>query len=277
MCANHGTDVSGQGEHAADQPRLVDLSKWQRRDIVRALAGGTLLLAAPGCATNPETGRSQFIMVDEGQLQQMALQSWQQVRAQNRVWNNAAQTRRLDTVGRRIATAAGRGNQAWEFVLFDSPEKNAFVLPGNKVGFYRGLIEICDRDDHIACVLGHEVGHVTGRHAAERYSRETAQATALQVAGAATNNQMAMAALGLGAQVGLSLPFSRDMETEADRLGLNYMHAASYDVRQAIPFWQRMSAGGGARQPELLSTHPNPATRIEDIRAYINSRGWGPA
>jgi predicted Zn-dependent protease len=197
------------------------------------------------------------------------------VRQQTRTWNNSAAQRRFEAVGRRIVNAAGRGGQSWEFVLFDSPELNAFVLPGGQVGFYRGLYEICERDDWIATVLGHEVGHVTGRHAAERYSREAATQTALQVAGAQINSQLAIAALGLGAQVGLSLPFSREQESEADILGLNYMHAAGYDPRQAIPLWQRMSQSG-ARQPEFLSTHPDPANRIERIRAYINQQGWGP-
>ena len=116
-----------------------------------------------------------------------------------------------------------------------APQKNAFVLPGGQVGFYRGLYEICDRDDYMATVLGHETGHVTGRHAAERYSREAATQTALQVAGASVNSQLAMAALGLGAQVGLSLPFSREQEAEADILGINYMHAAGYDPQPGDP------------------------------------------
>ena len=254
-------------------------ASWKRRDLVRAFAGGAAALALPACetSTNPETGRGQMILIDERQLEQMALQAWAQQRQQTPIWNNRAAQERLETVGRRIAQGAGRGNQAWEFALFDSPQKNAFVLPGNKVGFYRGLMEISSRDDYIATVLGHEVGHVTGRHAAERYSREMVTQTALQVAGAQISNRVAMAALGLGAQVGLSLPFSRDQESEADILGLNYMHAANYDVRQAIPFWNAMASGGGSRPPELLSTHPDPANRIERIRGYINEQGWGPA
>lgn len=267
MCEHHAS---------AEAPKLVDVSKMDRRDLLRGLASGTLVLVAAGCATNTETGRQQFIIIDESQLQQASLQAWAQMRQQTRTWNNAAAQRRLETVGTRIVQAAGRGNQRWEFVLFDSAEKNAFVLPGGQVGFFRGLYEISDRDDYIATVLSHEVGHVTGRHAAERYSREAATQTALQVAGTQVNSQLAMAALGLGAQVGLSLPFSREQESEADILGLRYMRQAGYDVRQAIPFWQRMSSGGGSRPPEFLSTHPDPAGRIERIRAYINEQGWGP-
>lgn len=247
-----------------------------RRDVLRGAAAGALAMAAGACATNPETGRQQFIMIDDASLSQAALQAWAQQIQREPTWNNRAAQTRLERVGMRIVTAAGRGNQQWEFRLFDSPQKNAFVLPANKVGFYRGLYEICDVDDYMATVLGHETGHVTGRHAAERYSRAMATNAALQVAGTQINSQVAMQALGLGAQVGLLLPFSRDQESEADIIGIRYMHNAGYDVKQAIPFWQRMQASGGSRPPEFLSTHPGPENRIQRIRNYINQQGWGP-
>lgn len=268
MCQHH---------EIADDAAQKDITAVGRRDILRGAAAGALALTAGACTTpNPETGRDQFIIIDESQLQQASLQAWAQMRQQVPAWTNATAQRRLETVGRRIVNAAGRGNQSWEFALFNSDQKNAFVLPGGQVGFYRGLYEMCERDDWMACVLGHETGHVTGRHAAERYSREVATQTALQVAGTQINSRVAMAALGLGAQVGLSLPFSREQEAEADILGIRYMRSAGYDVREAIPFWQRMQSGGGSRPPEFLSTHPDPDNRIQRIRNYINQQGWGP-
>jgi len=263
--------------HANEGAKLVDPARLDRRGLLRGLAAGAVAAAA-GCATyeNPVTGRGQFIIVDEAQLQQASLSAWQQVRQQTPQWNNATAQRRLETVGRRIVQAAGRANQSWEFVLFDSPQKNAFVLPGGQVGFYRGLYEMSERDDWMATVLGHEVGHVTGRHAAERYSREVATQTALQVAGTQINSQIAMAALGLGAQVGVALPFSREQEAEADIIGIRYMQSAGYDPKQAIPFWQAMQSGGGSRPPAFLSTHPDPEGRIERLRNFINQQGWGP-
>lgn len=251
--------------------------KLDRRNLLRGAAASAVGLALPACTTvNPVTGREQMILIDDAQLSQAALQAWAQQVRQTPTWNNRAAQARLERVGMRIVSAAGRGNQPWEFRLFDSDQKNAFVLPANKVGFYRGLYEICDKDDWIACVLGHETGHVTGRHAAERYSREMVTQGALRVAGAAINSDIATAALGLGAQVGLSLPFSRQQEAEADIIGIRYMHDAGYDVREAIPFWQRMESSGGSRPPEFLSTHPNPDNRIARITAFINRQGWGP-
>lgn len=288
MCTHHSHELPahelpGATEPAAEaQPRLVDLSTMPRRDLIRGLALGTIAVVAPGCATNPETGRSQLLLVDEGQLVQMSLSAWDEQKRKTPVSRDPGLNARLSRVGRRIADASGRGAQPWEFVVFDTPEKNAFVLPGNKVGFYRGLMEIADKDDHIACVLGHEVGHVTGRHAAERFSQNTAAQLGLGIGaaamGASTQNgqsrQLAMAALGLGVQVGVLLPFSREQETEADRLGIDYMHRAGYDVRESLVFWKRMEAGGGSRPPQFLSTHPDPANRMVALRAYINARGY---
>ena len=247
-----------------------------RRTVLAGLAGGGLLSGAGCTTTNPVTGRGQLILIDEAQLSQAALQAWDQQVRQTPTWNDRPAQARLERIGTRIVTAAGLGDQAWEFRLFDTKEKNAFVLPANKVGFYRGLYEICAVDDWIGCVLGHETGHVTGRHAAERYSREMVTQTALGVAGVAIHSDMARAALGMGAQVGLSLPFSREQEAEADIIGIGYMNAAGYDVGQAIPFWQRMEADAGSRAPEFLSTHPSPDNRVQRIRDYVNRRGWGP-
>lgn len=236
------------------------------------------LFAAPlaACATNEVTGRSQLILIDDNQLMQMSLDAWAQERQRNPVWNNSAQNARLQRVGWAIARTVNIPNAQWEFVLFDRAERNAYVLPGGKVGFYRGLMDICDRDDHIATVLGHEVGHVVGRHAAERVSRSLAQQGLMTVAGASIDSSLLRQAVGLGVQVGVALPFSREQESEADRVGIDLMHAAGFDVRQAIPFWERMNTQGGARPSEMLSTHPAPTTRIADLRAYINQRSWGP-
>lgn len=269
MCDHHAAEASST---------QTELSLLDRRGLLRGAAAGALALTAGACQTtlNPETGREQFIIVNDAQIEQAALQAWGQQIQREPTWNNRAAQARLERVGQRIVNAAGRGGQAWEFRLFDSAEKNAFVLPANKVGFYRGLYEICDNDDYIATVLGHETGHVTGRHAAERYSREVATQTVVQVAGAATNSDIAAAALGLGAQVGISLPFSREQEAEADILGIRYMHSAGYDPKQSIPFWQRMQQGAQSRPPEFLSTHPDPDNRIQRLRNYINQQGWGP-
>jgi predicted Zn-dependent protease len=278
MCELHQNHAHAD----ADAPRLVDLSTMKRRDIVRALAAGSLALVAPACATNPETGRSQLVFIDDGALSQLAQQSWLEQKRTTPVSTDPALNARLRGIGARIAMAAGRSNEQWDYVVFDTPEKNAFVLPGNKVGFYKGLMQLAENDSQIATVLGHEVAHVTGRHAAERFSQGTAAQLGLAIGGVAAGSaiddpgtrQLAMAALGLGVQVGLLLPYSRLQESEADRLGIDYMHRAGFDVRESVKFWERMNSSGGSRPPELLSTHPDPINRMQALRGYINARGY---
>lgn len=277
MCASDDHAGHDHGLPAVDRPTVVDLSTMKRRDVVRGLAAGTLLLA--GCETNPVTGRSQLVGLapDESQLAAMALDAWTKQKQSTPISRDPAANARLQRVGTRIANVSGLQNVQWEFVVFDKPEKNAFVLPGGKVGFYKGLMDIATKDDHIATVLGHEVGHVQGRHAAERYS----QGVAAQLGGAVAqqsglgSSQLAMAALGLGLQVGVLLPFSRGQESEADRIGVDNMHRAGYDVRESVRFWEIMAReAGGSRGPTLLSTHPSPEGRMAELRAYINQRGY---
>jgi predicted Zn-dependent protease len=286
MCLNHPADPPGARLTAEPQAQIVDLAKMPRRDLLRALASGSLVVLAPAavtaCATNPETGRSQFAMVGDGEMAQLAASAWNEQKQKTPISRDPRLNAQLNRVGDRIKRAAGRENQPWEFVVFDTNEKNAFVLPGNKVGFYRGLMELSENDDQIATVLGHEVGHVTGRHAAERMSQQLAAQGGMQIGGAIIGGQisnpqtarMATQALGLGVQVGLLLPYSRLQESEADRLGVDYMHRAGYDVRQSLRFWERMNQSGGSRPPQILSTHPDPVNRMNELRAYINARGY---
>ncbi len=277
MCADHETAGHHHGLPAVTAPTLVDLSTLKRRDVLMGLASGTLLLA--GCETNAVTGRSQFTALAPGdtQLAAMALDSWTQQKRSTPISRDPALNARLQRVGQRIAAVSGL-NVQWEFVVFDKDEKNAFVLPGGKVGFYKGLMNLATKDDHIACVMGHEVGHVQARHAAERYSQQTGSQLLLgaaQVGLQGSQNANAwMAAIGLGAQVGILLPYSRLQESEADRVGVDNMHKAGYDVRESVKFWELMAQQGGSRGPSILSTHPSPEGRMEALRAYINQRGY---
>lgn len=252
-----------------------------RRDIVRGLAAGTVVaFAATGCTENPATGRSQFILVSDGQLAQLAASSWTQLKRKERISNNPAHNARLTRVGRKIANTAGLGSYNWEYVVFDNDAINAFVMPGGKVGFYSGIMNLFENDDQLAVVMGHETGHVVGRHAAERYSQSiaadvglTASAIALEASDVQYSREIA-AVLGIGVTLGVILPYSRRHELEADRLGINYMHKAGYNPRQAIPFWEKMAAKGGSRPPEFLSTHPDPTTRINAIRQQLLNLGY---
>jgi predicted Zn-dependent protease len=278
MCADNEHAGHGHGLPVVDKPTLVDLSKFKRRDVLLGLASGTVLLA--GCETNAVTGRSQFVGLAPGdqQLAAMALDSWTKQKQSTPISRDPALNAQLTRVGQRIAAVSGLTNVQWEFVVFDTPEKNAFVLPGGKVGFYKGLMQLAQNDAQIAAVMGHEVGHVQARHAAERYSQQTGSELLLGAAQVGLQNSANanawMAAIGLGAQVGILLPYSRLQESEADRVGVDNMYRANFDVREAVRFWEIMAQQGGSRGPTLLSTHPSPEGRMQDLRNYINARGY---
>ncbi len=254
--------------------------KMHRRDLVRGLWAGTMLVGVSGAAGCADT--AQFFAPSEAQLAPLAEQAWEQTKAETPISNDRAANALLQRVGPRIAQAAGAYNANWEFVVFDSEEKNAFVLPGGKVGFYKGLIDFADNEDQIAAVMGHETGHVTQRHAALRAGQQQATALGLALGSVAvgasgiSNDQKnaALAVMGAGATVGIMLPFSRQNELEADIVGVDYMQVAGYDVTQAITLWQKMGAASQGRPTEWMSTHPNPETRIDELRRYINSRGY---
>jgi predicted Zn-dependent protease len=241
---------------------------------------GAIAFVATGCSTNPETGSNQLILIDDASLTQQSLAAWQDIKTKTPVSKDAALNARLNAVARRIVNATGRGQEPWEFVVFDSPALNAFVLPGGKVGCYRGLMELANFDDELGFVLGHEVGHVSARHAAERYSRAALAEVGVQIAGSALGNSSSAAArqagglLGVGVQYGLILPFSRDQETQADRLGVDYMVKAGYDPRASLGVWTKMAAAEKTRTPEWLSTHPLPEERIQNLKNYINQKGY---
>ncbi len=171
MLCNHGHHHENCDHVDKDTQEMLN-----RRLMVQALAaGGALSLAAPalsGCATNPETGSKQFLLVGDSQLSQMAASSWSEAKAKLPTSRDPRYLRRLQNIGSRVSRGANKSDEAWDYAVFEKDSKNAFVLPGNRVGFYKGMMDFADNDDQIAAVMGHEVGHVTGKHAAERVSQQ---------------------------------------------------------------------------------------------------------
>ncbi len=258
--------------------------EMSRRAIITGLAAGTVMPIVTGCQTNPETGASQFLLVGEGQIAQMAVSAWNEMKQQTPISKDRSLNTRVDRVWNRIAQGANRADQQWEVEVFDTEDVNAFVMPGNKVGVYRGITELTENDDQLASVLGHEVGHVAGRHAAERYSIQLAGQLAL-VAGAIAVEQSEtlrkygseIGVLGGAAlQFGVLLPYSRAHELQADKLGVDYMYRSGFRVAEAPRLWDLMGSKGSGtnRPPEFMSTHPNPDRRATELRQYINARGY---
>jgi predicted Zn-dependent protease len=167
----------------------------------------------------------------------------------------------------------------WEVRVFESPQVNAFALPGRKIGVYQGLLQVATNQDQLAAVIGHEVGHVLARHGNERISQQTmaqysqaAVATVVQSADMGSETgQMVMAGFGLGAQYGVLMPFGRSHETEADTIGLDLMAKAGFDPQASVVLWQNMAAAsGGQAPPEWASTHPSNESRIANLQSHMD-------
>ncbi len=252
------------------------------------LLAGLLLLAVvlAACATVPITGRRQLSLIPDSQMNAMSFSQYDQVLKESTLSKDAAATEQVRRVGRRIQGAVEKYFQqqgqsqllqdyAWDFNLIESKEINAWCMPGGKVAFYTGILPVCKDDAGIAVVMGHEVAHAIARHGGERMSQELA----VQLGGVALSEAMKskpeqtrnlwLTAFGAGTQVGLLLPFSRQHESEADRMGLIFMAMAGYDPHEAPKFWERMSAGSGSAPPQWLSTHPSDETRIRQLNEHL--------
>lgn len=220
------------------------------------------------CATSP-LGRSQLKLYSDQDMAKMGALAFQQTAQKTPVTTDAKLTRFVGCVADAITRQANYQAQ-WNVKVFKSDEINAFALPGGEIGVYSGLFKVVRNQDQLAAVLGHEVSHVIAGHANERVSDQALTQAALQMAGASgAVGSGTMALLGIGAQVGILLPFSRTQESEADLLGLDLMSQAGFDPRQAVVLWQNMQQAAGNKPPELLSDHPADSRRIAQIQARL--------
>lgn len=242
-----------------------------RRQIF-SYAAASLLLAA--CATSP-LGRSQLKLYSDDEMAKLGSTAFQQTEQKTPVSADGHTTAYVNCVANAITHELPNGGGNWDVKVFDSKDVNAFALPGGKIGVYTGLLKVTQSQDQLAAVIGHEVSHVLAGHSNERVSQQSATNAGLQVAslvigGNGLLGDAALGALGLGAQYGILLPFSRVHESEADLLGLDLMAKAGFDPRQAVELWQNMSrVAGGQKPPEFASTHPSDATRIRQIEARL--------
>ncbi len=242
--------------------------------LVLALLGLSLFAAA--CSTVPVTGRSALNLIPDGQANALGADAYQQVLTENRIITSGPDYERVVRVGRALAEVSNEPSFVWDFNLIDDDKQvNAFCLPGGKVAVYSGILPVCQNADGLAVVMGHEIAHAVARHGSERMTNGLAfeiggmGLEALLGEKSPQSRQLILAAYGMGGQVGILLPFSRNHESEADRIGLIYMAKAGYDPQEAPRFWERMNAAGGARPPAWLSTHPDPANRVRDLQKWM--------
>jgi len=258
-----------------------------KRKIILSSVGIAALIIS--CAKNPFTGKSTLALVPNSEILPSAFQQYNQFLTENKVITGTTDAKKVETVGTKIKVAAEKwlnangyndylAGYAWEYKLVDSKEVNAWCMPGGKIVVYSGILPITKNDAGLATVLGHEVSHALANHGQQRMSAEMlSQLGAVGVGAAvggksAATQQIAMTAYGAATQYGGILPFSRNHELEADRIGLLLMAIAGYNPDEAVSFWERMSAQSNGQAPaEFASTHPSDANRIAQIKELIPS------
>ncbi len=246
---------------------------------ITAAIAAAISLTIAACATSP-TGRNQVLLFSDQQLNEMGSQAFSGMKEELKISNKPVQNRYVECVADTLTALVPQNvySGQWEVVVFDDEQVNAFALPGGKIGVYTGLLDVAENQHQLAAVIGHEIGHVIAEHGNERMSQSTLINMGSQAVGQVlAANEVSqtgpiMAAIGLGVQVGVQLPFSRTHESEADLIGLALMAQAGFDPRQSVNLWQNMDAAStGQRPPELLSTHPAPDSRISNLQANMNS------
>jgi predicted Zn-dependent protease len=244
-----------------------------------ALAAITTLVFA-ACITSPVTGRQQLNLVSDGAMNQLGTETYKQQLAQAKADTNPEHKAMVERVSKRIVDAAEKDfhpGYQWTVSVIDDPKNvNAWCLPGGKIAVYSGIFPLTQDDNGLAVVLAHEVSHALAHHGAERMSRSMlmqlgeAGLLAAVSAGKPEAVQATGALLGLGAQLGVELPFSREQESEADHIGLVLMAKAGYDPAKAVDFWQRMTEyGKGKEPPAFLSDHPSSSDRVAAIQREL--------
>lgn len=242
-----------------------------RRALLR---GAGVAIAAPalgGCE------RIAPLLVSDEVLDQLGNQTWVALTSKLPASRDQWARKRVANIASRLLKVAGQEPFDWEVRVFASPQANAFVLPGRKMGVFEGMVRLASSDGELAAVIGHEIGHFQADHSRERVSAEVVKnwgmqmvSLLLQVNDVAFGREMA-ALLGIGLEFGLSRPYSRRQEIEADKLGIVTMASAGYDPRAAVNLWRQMAKRPGQGGPAILSTHPAPRARIRAIEEAIQT------
>jgi len=243
------------------------------------LAISTLTLLAGCQVTQSPTGRTQALMYSSADMNTLGAQSFEEIKKSEKIVTDNSVNNYVRCIANAITThvPASYGVAKWDVVVFDSPQVNAFALPGGHIGVYTGLLKVASTQHELAAVLGHEVGHVLANHSNERLSRNQITSMGMKMAGTGfdmagvANKELWMQGLGLGAQYGVALPFGRKQESESDKIGLDLMAKAGFKPEHSVSLWQAMAkASGGQQQMEFMSTHPSNERRISDLKKNMS-------
>ena len=256
----------------------------KRRDFIKKFS---CACCAPfflsSCTEVAITNRKQFSFVSEESINKQAKQAYDSIKKTENIIKSGSQVSMLNEVGKKVTTSVERyfnemgqfetlKNYEWEYILIDDPDTlNAWCMPGGKIAFYNGILDITENEDGMASVMGHEIAHAVAKHSLERASQSLALKVGTTILDIALEGALSSSSADdYIVNLGLTLPFNRLQESEADYLGLSFMTMAKYDNHEAYRVWERMQkAYEGKSPPEFLSTHPSPKNRIEKIKNWI--------
>ena len=256
----------------------------KRRDFIKKISCACCApLFLSSCTEVDITNRKQLSFVSEDSINKQAKQAYDSIKKTENIIKSGSQVRMLDEVGKKVTTSVESyfsemgqfetlKNYEWEYILIDDPDiLNAWCMPGGKIAFYTGILDITENEDGMASVMGHEIAHAVAKHSLERASQSLALKVGTTILDIALEGALSSSSADdYLVNLGLTLPFNRLQESEADYLGLSFMTMAQYDNNEAYKVWERMQkAKEGKSPPEFLSTHPSPKNRIEKIKNWI--------
>ena len=247
-------------------------------------------LLLPSCATVPITDRKQLSIVSEARINRQAAAAYENFRKKSKLITTGSQLKEVTDIGKKMEVAVSSffeksgkedptKNFGWDYVLVDNDKVvNAWCMPGGKIAVYTGLLKVTKNTNALSIVMGHEIAHAVARHSLERMSHAMTINLGTTVAdiflGGAINRTRNTVGQNTGLDIfklGITNPFGRKQETEADYLGLIFSSLSGYDIRESVKLWQRMSEKNkGKEPPAFLSTHPSSKKRIENLNDWIS-------
>ena len=261
-----------------------------RRLFLQFLGCGCLSFGISSCSTVPITDRKQLKLIPEESLNAKAAQIYEKVKEKEKLSNDISKLNEIKEIGKSMEYSISEYfdksnmldptiNFDWEYILIDNKKiKNAWCMPGGKIAIYTGILEVTKNTNGLAAVMGHEIAHAVAKHSVERASRNVATNVVLKVTDilsggklSRVNQATGMNTVGLLSQIGITNPFNRKQESEADYLGLIFSSLSGYDIRETPKIWERMKkAYKGKEPPQFMSTHPSPDNRIKKINEWTN-------
>ena len=272
--------------------KIMNLMKYNinRRKFLGLFGCGCCSLLVPSCATVPITERKQLSLIPETTINRQAAQAYSQFKNKAKLITKGTQLNEIKNIGKRIEKSVttffkNKGQKdptqafGWDYVLVDNDKVvNAWCMPGGKIAFYTGMLEITKNEDGLAAVMGHEVAHAVAKHSVERASRGVVLQTGTKLIDifsggklSQVNRTTGMDTVGLLSKIGIMNPFTRKQESEADYLGLIFSSLSGYDIRETVKIWERMKeANKGKEPPVFINTHPSSSKRIDNINGWVD-------